>query len=269
MFNVPSFFGFRSGGESFDPDALAFFGRVDTATGVSDYLTLTEKNAVNDLVIQMKADLIWTKMKAIYPMVGGGNGTLAQNQASCEQNLVSASFTGAFTSGWTFASTGVTPNGTSAYMDTGYNINTQGNLNSAHLSVYIRNNAVTGAQIGAYASSLHHLYVRYPDSKAYLATNSNESSASSTNSQGFWVGSRITSTIQKLYRNNTTLINATASTSVKVNRNIYIGASNGATIDYSSTQNAFASIGDGLTDGEAGLFYNSVQAFQTTLSRQV
>jgi isocitrate lyase len=52
-------------------------------------------------------------------MVGGGNGTLAQNQAACEQNLVSASFTGTFTSGWTFASTGATGNVfSSTYMDT-------------------------------------------------------------------------------------------------------------------------------------------------------
>jgi hypothetical protein len=35
---------------------------------------------------------------------------------SLEQQIFS--FTGTFTSGWTFASTGVTPNGTSAYMDT-------------------------------------------------------------------------------------------------------------------------------------------------------
>jgi hypothetical protein len=155
-------------------------------------------------------------------------------------------------------------------MDTNYNVNTEGNINSAHISVYIRNNVATGAQIGAYSSpTFHHLYARFSDSKAYIGTNSVESSASSTNSQGFFIGSRITSTIQKLYRNNTTLINATAATTTKVNRNIYVGASNGPSIDYSSTQNAFASIGDGLTDTEASNFYTAVQAFQTTLSRQV
>ena len=40
-------------------------------------------------------------------------------------------------------------------------------------------------------------------------------------------------------------------------------------INYSSKELAFASIGDGLTDAEAANFYTAVQAFQTTLGRQV
>jgi hypothetical protein len=156
-------------------------------------------------------------------------------------------------------------------MDTGYNVNTEGSLNSAHISVYIRNNVATGGQIGAYggAGTFHHLYARYTDSKAYCGINANESNISSTNSTGFWVGSRIISTVQKLYRNNTTFITGTVTSGSKVNRNIYVGATNGGSVDYSSTQNAFASIGDGLTDTEASNFYTAVQAFQTTLSRNV
>jgi len=246
---------------TYETDAAAFFTRVTSAGGT---LTTTEQQAVNSLVIQMKADGIWSAMKAIYPMVGA-------SAAACAQNLVSSSFTGTFTSGWTFSSTGVTPNGTSAYMNTGYNVSTEGSLNSAHISAYIRNNVATGSQIGAYGGTgtFHHLYARYTDAKAYCGINANESSISSTNSTGFWVGSRIISTVQKLYRNNTTFITGTVTTGSKVNRNIYVGATNGGSVDYSSTQNAFSSIGDGLTDTEASNFYTAVQAFQTTLSRQV
>lgn len=243
----------------FDADALAFFARVTAAGGT---LSTTEKIATNQLVLDLKANSLWTPMKAIYPMVGA-------SAAACAQNLKSSSFTGTFTSGWTFASTGATPNGTSAYMDTGYNINTEGSLNSAHISAYIRNNVATGSQIGAYGGSFHHLYTRYTDTKAYIGVNAIESSISSTNSQGFWIGSRIISTVQKLYKNNTTFINATSLSSTKANLNIYVGASNGASVDYSSTQNAFASIGDGLTDTQASNFYTAVQAFQTTISRNV
>jgi hypothetical protein len=245
---------------SFDADAVAFFNRVTTAGGS---LSTTEKQAVNQLVLDLKANSLWTPMKAIYPMVGA-------SAAACAQNLKSSSFTGTFTSGWTFASTGVTPNGTSAFMNTGYNVNTEGSLNSAHISAYIRNNVATGSQIGAYVGgSFHHLYARYTDTRAYIGVNSLEASLSSTNSTGFWIGSRIISTVQKLYRNNTTFINATSVSTSKPNLNIYVGASNGSVIDYSSTQNAFASIGDGLTDTQASNFYTAVQAFQTTLSRQV
>jgi hypothetical protein len=60
------------------------------------------------------------------------------------------------------------------------------------------------------------------------------------------------------------------------NRNnfkIFIGTYNNNGIPdaagYSSKQCAFSSIGDGLSSAEATNFYNIVQAFQTTLSRQV
>jgi hypothetical protein len=53
------------------------------------------------------------------------------------------------------------------------------------------------------------------------------------------------------------------------NANIYVGASNGSSVIYTNRQCAFASIGDGLTDTQASNFYTAVQAFQTTLSRQV
>ena len=76
-----------SGG--FDADAQAFFDRVTTAGGT---LTTTEKNATNQLVLDMKSYGIWTAMRAVYPMVGA-------SAAACAQNLKSSSFTGTFSSG--------------------------------------------------------------------------------------------------------------------------------------------------------------------------
>ena len=111
---------------SFDADAVAFFGRVTTAGGS---LSATEKAAVNQLVLDLKANSLWTPMKAIYPMVGA-------SAAACAQNLKSASFTGTFTSGWTFASTGVNGNGTSAYFNTTFNPNTQLTFTDSHISLY-------------------------------------------------------------------------------------------------------------------------------------
>ena len=59
--------------------------------------------------------------------------------------------------------------------------------------------------------------------------------------------------------------------STLVNLNYYLGAlnNNGVTSFYSRKECAFATIGSGLTDGEAALLYSSIQAFQTTLARQV
>jgi hypothetical protein len=49
---------------------------------------------------------------------------------------------------------------------------------------------------------------------------------------------------------------------------MYIGASRN-NANYFNNEIAFSSIGDGLTDTEAANFYTAVQAYQTTLSRQV
>jgi hypothetical protein len=248
----------------FDSDAQAFFNRVTTAGGT---LSATEQNAVNTLVIQMKIDGIWSAMKAIYPMVGA-------SAAACAQNLKSSSFTGTFTSGWTFASTGATPNGTSAYLDTNLNPNNELSLNTVHLSVYNRTNATMTGIIGSSDASLAnalYLYPRYSNNTEYTRMFSDSGpGTTSTNSIGHWISTRVSSTYWKVFRNNTTHATYTISTSVKTTKNIYIGAGNiNGVPEYGAGEFAFASIGDGLTDTESSNFYTAVQAFQTTLSRQV
>lgn len=253
-----------SSGGGFDPDAQAFFDRVTTAGGT---LSTTEKNATNQLVLDMKTAGIWSSMKAVYPMVGA-------SAAACAQNLKSSSFTGTFSSGWTFASTGVTPNGTSAYFDTTYNSNTSGNLNDAHLSVYLRTNIqASTVDLGAYDGvSETAIYPRFSGNVIYSAINSSTSASvtSNSNSAAFFIVARNSSTVENTFIN-TTKYTRTITSVGKTNRPIYLGAFNfaGTANTFSTRQQAFASIGDGLTDTQASNFYTAVQAFQTTLARQV
>ena len=248
-----------------DPDAQAFFDRVDTAGGT---LSATEKGAVNTLVVQMKSDGIWTKMKAIYPMVGA-------SAAACAQNLKSSSFTGTFTSGWTFASTGVTPNGTSAYMDTGLTPNSTLSLNSTHISAYNRSNiaspSIMGASDASYSNGIY-ITPRYSTSLSnqYVRLNSNSGGGQFiSKSDGYWLASRIVSSQFKVWQSNTLKVTENISSSGLTSNKIYLGAANLHFLEYGAYQIAFASIGDGLTDGEASDLYTAVQAFQTTLSRNV
>jgi hypothetical protein len=255
---------------SFDADAAAFFNRVTTAGGT---LSATEKQAVNQLVLDLKANSLWTPMKAIYPMVGA-------SAEACKQNLKSSSFTGSFSTGWTFANTGATPNGSSAYMDTG--LNTLSNLTktSAHLSTYIRTNTNAGSpyDMGNSGDLLAivtptFLITRYTTGLAYLgiADTSYATSVTSSDSRGFWCGATNGSSTQTLYKNGTSIKTGTQASGDFANNNIYIGANNGngtASL-FSNKQTAFASIGDGLSSTQASNFYTAVQAFQTTLSRQV
>ena len=267
MFTIPSFMGFDTAGFG-DPDALAFFARV-TAAGGS--LTNTEKSAVNTLVIQMKADGIWSAMKAIYPMVGA-------SAAACAQNLKSSSFTGTFTSGWTFASTGVTPNGTSAYMSTGLTPSANLSLNNASISVYLRTNSaglrcdISVIQDGvAGANDQLNIYPRFSDEAYFRVFDGSSATVANTNSQGWYLANRVSSAGTRNFKNSTLTTKTVASGTINTSQ-IILGAGGnalGTGAAFSDRQNAFASIGDGLTDTQASNFYTAVQAFQTTLSRQV
>ena len=253
----------------FDADAVAFFNRVTTAGGT---LSVTEQNAVNTLVSQMKTDGIWTKMKAIYPMVGA-------SAAACAQNLKSSSFTGTFSSGWTFASTGVTPNGTSAFMNTGFNPTGNLSINSQCYGYYSRSNTAAGSkmEMGGYdpvsgADADIGLLAKFTGNLFYaIIGGSTYPSSSNTDSRGLFIINRTSSSNVKGYKNNSLVINATNSTVILLNLVIYIGCRNTNTGpgDFSDRECAFSFISDSLTDTEASNFYTAVQAFQTTLSRNV
>lgn len=255
-----------SGG--YDADAQAFFDRVTTAGGT---LTTTEKNAVNQLVLDMKSAGIWTSMKAVYPMVGA-------SAAACAQNLISSSFTGTFSSGWTFASTGVTPNGTSAYMNTGLNLlSNYGTSFNNHFSIYYRTDSTNYSKYGAigivYSDGMS-AHIDYVNNNTYndnMGRNQLSNSSYGT-SNAFHLSSLTSTSSQKLFRNNVLKINGSANnTSVYPNQNFYFGGlnENGTAGYFDDRQIAFGSIGDGLTDTQASNFYTAVQTFNQTLNRQV
>jgi len=268
MFVVPSFFGFQDAGKiPPDPDYLAFYARVLAAGGS---LTATEQTATNQLVLDLKGYSIWSKMKAIYPMVGGGTGTTAARQASCSQNLVSSSFTGTFTSGWTYASTGATPNGTSAYMDTGVNANVSLNINSTHISYYRNTINTIGGGVLIGINDLSLLLQPVNPFFGSLAVIDFSRQSGDFNTTGFFMVNRPLSTTQKLIRNSIIILSESkTSTGYASAQNVFLGNYNTLSQFATNSRCAFASIGDGLTDTEASNFYNAVQAFQTTLSRQV
>ena len=253
--SVNSFVASGGGGASFDADAQAFFDRVTAAGGT---LTTTEKNATNQLVLDMKSAGIWTAMRAVYPMVGA-------SAAACAQNLKSSSFTGTFTSGWTFASTGVTGNGTSAYMDTQLRASTSLSVSSAHLSVYI-NTSPNGNQFLAHGTLDGFLQTAGGQMYGSLATSS-FSNVVTTNNAAFYLVNRQAVSTLKLIKNNSILLTAsTTGTAYTSTQNMLLNAYTTTTF-INNCRYGFASIGDGLTDTQAGNFYTAVDTFNTSLSR--
>lgn len=252
---------------SFDADAAAFFARVTAAGGT---LSATEKIATNQLVLDLKANSLWTPMKAIYPMVGA-------SAAACAQNLKSSSFTGTFTAtGWTFASTGVTPNGTSAYFDTTFIPSANLSDDSTHGSLYLNtNNAPTSGDPVDFGSF-------NGGSQAFTLVQSSVSGVTVgsrnlgtnivgtvTNRQGFVVTSKTSSTVTTIYKNGTSIISGNSGGTLPTVSSYLAGLNLGSLYGPTNNKIIFHTLGDALTSTNVSNFYTAVQAFQTTLSRQV
>ncbi len=235
----------------------------------------TIQTATNTLVSDLKTANIFTKMKAIYPMVGG-------TATTCKFNLVNAQDTNeafrlVFSGGGTFSANGYQPNGTNAYADTflipsaAYSVATSG-----HMSYYSRtdSNGANEVEMGALTSFVYtDLAVRRSN---LISMRWGETSvptyAASANSLGFYVGSKTTATTQKIFKNGVQVLLSGNLGNQLPSLKFFIGAFNlnGTPSGYySAKQCAFASIGDGLTDAEALAFYNAVNAFQVSLARNV
>jgi hypothetical protein len=263
MFAVPSFFGFQKAGfgPTYDADALAFFDRVTAAGGT---LTTTEKTAANQLVLDMKAASIWTSMKAVYPMIGA-------SAAACAQNLKSSSFTGTFSSGWTFASSGVTPNGTSAFLNSGLNASTNLSVTSLSFGGYTSSTANAPGDSYHGAAPPNYLMQSF---KSFTFTEYWRTVGGPIIISGGTVGMVQANQLgisSKIYTNNT-IGGSNVATMVTIpNLNMYIGGiNNGGTAQFFDNHLiSYYYYSDGLTDTQASDHYTAVQAFQTTLSRNI
>jgi len=256
-----------------DADAQAFA----VAANLSDS---TQISAVNALVTSLKTAGIWTKMKAIYPFVGGTAQSHKFNLK--DPRNADAAFRLTFAGGWTHSAAGALPSGTTGYADTKLNPSQSiSNQFSGHLSLYSNTDSFSSTSIiGAYNYfPVKEFQIGYwkrstGENTYYFGIGGNTNilvDTLSPTTKGFLLGSRTSSSAAKLYQNGTTL----GSSSAQVvdgfpNASLYLGARNGSAdgIAYQRLNHQFASIGDGLTDAEASSLYSAVQAFQTALGRQ-
>jgi len=236
----------------------------------------TEKDAICTLVKQLKDSSLWTSMLAIYPFVGG-------TASSSKWNLVNpvnsnSAFRLDFFGGWTFASTGAKPNGINAYAITYFvPINSWASDTSISFGYYsTTNTSATQVEMGIDAFTSGNILLElntsgttYSRANLYYLFNTTFADA---NSLGFYVGSRISSTQEKCFKNG--VLKATGvftKSSFEVDsRPIYLAAWNTppSTPRYYSSKNCtFSFIANGLTDAKIATLYNIVLAFNTTLGR--
>ena len=135
-------------GPSTDPDADAFI----IAANITNP---TQQSAIYTLVSSLKSSGVWTKMKAIYPMVGGTASSHKFNLK--DPRDLNAAYRLTFTAGWVHSSTGALPNGSSDYSNTFLNASIM-TANSEHLSNYSRTTTIKNkTEVGliSYTSNLN------------------------------------------------------------------------------------------------------------------
>jgi hypothetical protein len=258
-----------AGGINLDPDAVAFLA----AAGITD---ATISVAINTLVIQLKAIGVWTKLKAIYPFVGGTASTHKFNLKNPVDT--NAAFRLVFSGGWTHSANGALPNGTNAYADTFYVPSAECDSLQNSMSFYSRTQSNLGSPYEIFsADNLGHqtrpygLLVRFNTNQSFYANGAYNLFVANSDSRGFFQAFTDL-TNQILFKNSLQTLSIAIPNNLISGFSLYIGASNGAGTagQFSNKQCAFASLGGSkLTTTEAANYYTAVQAFQTTLNRQV
>lgn len=258
---------FVFGGVAFDPDAQAFI----TAASITDP---TQQSAVNQLVIDLKGYSLWSKMKAVYPFVGG-------SAASHKWNLkdprdLDAAFRLVFSGGWVHSINGAKPNGTNGYANTFLSPLNNLSLNSLALGFY------TGSNLSETSPDPVNMGSLFNTSEAFILTkqnsglitrnNGNAISYTYASNKGFFISSKQTSTLTDIYVDGIQQ-GAGNSGGTRPGDVCYIGNMNFGGSPYVSgyvvNDFRFCFFSDGLSDTDASNLYTAVQAFQTTLGRQV
>jgi hypothetical protein len=257
-------------GKMNDPDATLFI-QVSQITGS------TQRGAIVDLVKDLKSNNLWSKMKAVYPMVGGTAETHKWNLK--DPRDVDAAFRLTFTGGWTHSSTGAKGNGSNAWANT--NLNARNNLTNGDFSIscYVVTGTVNGSnysgEINCNANPYNpagliglRVFNRLLASAQFNGGDDRtESAAASSTTLGYAIGSETSNSNRKFYKNNSLLAtNTTNSTTLLQDGNLWLLWGGG---DYATSELALVHIGSSLTDAEASSLYTIVQKYQTTLGRQV
>ena len=241
-------------GPTYDPDAQAYFTANTAITSDAD------KTAINTFYLGLKSDGVYTKISAMYlPLWSSATNNKWNLINPLDTNFA---FRLTFSTGWTHASSGMTP--TNAYANSFLLANTFSS--NVHVSFYSGTFTAGGSfEMGCSDGSTTTLSNR-PAVNSGLGGITPVNYTTTTDARGFWIGSKRSNTDREVYRNgvsqNTLLTNIP---NAFPNLNIWLGGlNNNNSLSFpSSKQIRFSSIGTGLTDTEATNFYSRVNTLMT------
>ena len=254
---------------SYDTNAQAFI----SAAGITDN---TQKNAINQLVLDLKSYGLWTKMKALYPFVGGVASSHKFNLK--DPRDLDAAFRLVFVGGGIHDSFGYKPNGTNGYADTFLTPSVTQTLNSNGMGMYLGTlNTASGSDpvhMGVYNTSAtaSTLFINKSNTNINSRLNGNLISSSAINGLGLISSQKTSSTTTTLYENSTNVGSGNSGGTLPSFK-MFIGTifNNGSvyTPGFVNCYFRMAYISDGLDSTDITNLYTAVQTFQTTLGRQL
>ena len=244
------------------------------ATGITDTTIL---NALNTFDTGLISNGLDTKMKAVYPFVGGTATTHKYNFMDARD--LDIAFRINWYGGVTHNLNGITGNNVNGYGDTMLNVLTDiSDKNYVHCSLYQRNNINENkSTIGSTSSNGGFglgIFTRY-NGEFYGSAYTPSVLAVMTNldSRGFYLATRTGLNNAKQYKvlqgNTTSAVNTTTTTSTSSSNFVVLGNGNYFAFRYSLANLSFTSIGSGMNDSETSVLATLTQAMQTSLSRQV
>ena len=261
---------------SYDTDAQAFFTAIDNDGGS---LTSGEKDAVNQLVVDLKAGNVWSDLEVAYPFVGS-SATEQKYNLKDPRDLDAAyrldfvprageSFDFSTASGST-----PPPTGNDSHADTHW-IYSSSLSSGNHISLYTTNNLNPGGyDCGAFDNTYEQgLIAGFGNNTLYYQVGNGWKTGNFTgDNKGFFMGNYIADGQALTSYKNTTQIanttsneNRTASPMFLFNESIN-GADRGQGNDRNMT---WWSTGAGLSSGSISALTTAVIDYQTALGRNV
>ena len=259
----------------FTAEASTFF----TATGITDP---TQKNAIDYLVKQLKANNLYSKFSVLYPFVGGSADTHKFNLINPVDS--DAAFRIAWSGSVTHNANGIKSNGTNGYGDTKYNpVAASASLTSFSMGAYKKGTetaATSRVIIGNQDIPSNNISIL-----GWISSGTTEAggigSASileyappvgtpNAQSDGVITINSSGSRVAQLWVNGTKKGTTNTGTANFSNRALYVLANNGngTIISYAlNTVISFLYISSGLSDAEMATLHTIVTAYETMLGR--